>query len=123
MARPLCVQRLVERSDAPYLQAAGIDAGDLEIPAELGELYPDIPHAEDWERAKRLCAFLPDDILAQMCDTMGFIGTPEHCTQQLRKAEANGINHLYLMTGETYQFPQREVRAFQDTIFPALARG
>jgi len=123
MARPLCVQRLVERSHAPYLQAAGIDAGDLEIPAELGELYPDIPHAEDWERAKRLCAFLPDDILAQMCDAIGFIGTPEHCTQQLRKAEANGINHLYLMTGETYQFPQREVRVFQDTIFPALARS
>ena len=57
-----------------------------------------------------------------MCDAIGLIGTPEHCAQQLRKAEANGIKHLYLMTGETYQFPQRELRAFEDTIFPALAR-
>ena len=123
VARPLCVQRLVERSHAPYLQAAGIEPGGLEIPREdLSELYPDIPHAEDWEKAKRLCAFLPDDILAQMCDAIGLIGTPEHCAQQLRKAEANGIKHLYLMTGETYQFPQRELQAFEDTIFPALAR-
>ncbi len=122
MARPLCVQRLVEQSHAPYLAAAGIHAGDLEIPAGLSELYPDIPHAEDWELAQRLCAFLPDDTLAQMCDAIGLIGTPEHCAQQLRDAEANGAKHLYLMTGESYQFPHRELKAFKDKIFPALQR-
>ena len=122
MARPLCVQRLVEKSHAPYLQVAGIDAGGLDIPAELSELYPDIPHAEDWEKARRLCSFLPDDILAQMCDATGLIGTPEYCAQQLQKAEANGIEHLYLMTSESYQFPERELQAFKHTIFPAIRR-
>ena len=121
-ARPLCVQRLVEKSHAPYLQAAGIDAGDLEIPVqELSELYPDIPHAEDWERAKQLCAFLPQDLLAQMCDAIGLIGTPEYCAQRIRQAEANGIGHLYLMTSESYQLPHRELAAFRDVIFPELA--
>ena len=123
LARPLCVQRLVEKTHAPYLQAAGIEAGDLDIPPELSELYPDIPHAEDWEKARRLCSFLPDEILAQMCDAMGLIGTPEYCTQQLRRAEAQGIDHLYLMTGESYQFPERELQAFQQTIFPAMRRA
>ena len=123
-ARPLCVQRLMEKSHQPYLRAAGIEADGLEIPvAELNELYPDIPHAEDWEKAKRLCAFLPDDLLAQMCDAIGLIGTPEYCAQQLKKAEANGIDHLYLMTGESYNFPQRELEAFREKIFPALGRG
>ena len=120
MARPLCVQRLVEKSHAPYLQAAGIAAEGLDIPPELSELYPDIPHAEDWEKARRLCSFLPDDILAQMCEAIGLVGTPEYCAQQLQKAEANGIKHLYLMTSESYQFPERELQAFQHTIFPAL---
>ncbi len=120
VARPLCVQRLVEKSHTPYLQAAGIDAGDLDSPLELSELYPDIPHAEDWEKARRLCSFLPDDMLAQMCDAIGLVGTPEYCAQQLRTAEANGINHLYLMTSESYQFPERELQAFQHTIFPAM---
>jgi 5,10-methylenetetrahydromethanopterin reductase len=122
-ARPLCVQRLVERSHAPYLEAAGIDTEGLEIPAGLSDLYPDIPHAEDWERAKELCAFLPKETLAKMCDAIGLIGTPEYCAQQLRQAEANGINHVYLMTNETYEFPQRELEAFRDTIFPILGRG
>lgn len=122
VARPLCVQRLVEKTHAPYLQAAGIDTSELKIPVkELSELYPDIPHAEDWERAKQLCAFLPEDILAQMCDAIGLIGTPEYCAQRIRQAEANGIGHLYLMTSESYQFPHRELAAFRDKIFPALA--
>ena len=122
LARPLCVQRLVEKSHAPYLQAAGIDAGNLDIPQELSELYPDIPHAEDWEKARRLCSFLPEDTLAQMCDAIGLVGTPEYCAKQLRTAEANGINHLYLMTSESYQFPERELQAFQRSIFPAMQR-
>ena len=70
-----------------------------------------------------MCAFLPQDILAQMCDAIGLIGTPEYCAQQLRKAEADGIDHLYLMTSESYRFPERELRAFKDTIFPAMARN
>ncbi len=122
MARPLCVQRLVEKSHAPYLQVAGIDAVGLDIPPELSELYPDIPHAEDWEKARRLCSFLPDDILVQMCDAIGLIGTPEYCAQQLEKAEASGIKHLYLMTSESYQFSERELQAFKHTIFPAMQR-
>ena len=121
IARPLCAQRLIEQSHAPYLRAAGIDPGEQDIPQGLKEIYPDIPHAEDWEEARRLCAFLPEDLLAQMCDTIGLIGTPEYCAQRLREAEASGIERLYLMTSETYQFPRRELRAFQDTIFPSLA--
>jgi 5,10-methylenetetrahydromethanopterin reductase len=121
IARPLCVQRLMEDYQARWLRASGVEPGELDIPRELWELYPDVPHAEDWERAKKLCAFLPDDILAHICDTIGLIGTPEHCAQRIAQAEAAGIDHLYLMTGETYEFPHRELRAFQDEIFPALA--
>ena len=121
IARPLCVQRLMEDYQARWLRASGVEPGELDIPKELWELYPDVPHAEDWERAKKLCAFLPDDILAHICDTIGLIGTPEHCAQRIAQAEAAGIDHLYLMTGETYEFPHRELRAFQDEIFPALA--
>ena len=121
IARPLCVQRLMEDYQARWLRASGVEPGKLDIPKELWELYPDVPHAEDWERAKKLCAFLPDDILAHICDTIGLIGTPEHCAQRIAQAEAAGIDHLYLMTGATYEFPHRELRAFQDEILPALA--
>ena len=121
MARPLCVQRLMEDYHGPWLRAAGIEWGDLDMPKELWELYPDVPHAEDWERARELCAFLPDDMLAAICDTIGLIGTPAHCAKRIMEAEAAGIDHLYLMTGETYQFAHRELKAFRDEIFPAIA--
>jgi len=121
VARPWCVQRLVEKSHAPYLQAAGIDTNHLEVPVnELSQLYPDIPHAEDWERAQQLCAFLPEEVLARMCDAIGLIGTPDYCAQRIRQAEADGIGHLYLMTSESYRFPERELAAFRDKVLPAL---
>ena len=121
IARPLCAQRLIETTHEPYLRAAGIDPQELEIPQGLRELYPDIPHAEDWEEAMRLCQFMPPDLLAQMCDAIGLIGTPEYCAERLRAAESQGIKRLYLMTSETYEFPHRELAAFRDRVFPALA--
>tara|TARA_B100000749_G_C18389813_1_gene449726 strand:- start:561 stop:1253 length:693 start_codon:yes stop_codon:yes gene_type:complete len=120
VARPLCVQRLVETSHRPYLEAAGIYASHLDIPRELNDLYPDIPHAEDWEKARQLCSFLPEEILIQMCDALGLIGTPDYCAERIKRAESDGINHLYLMTSESYQFPRRELEAFQTKIFPVL---
>jgi len=111
----------MEESHTRWLRAAGMSIEGLDIPKALWELYPDVPHAEDWEKAKRLCAFLPDDLLAQICDTMGLIGTPEYCAERIKEAQANSIGHLYLMTGDSYEFAHRELRAFKETIFPALS--
>jgi 5,10-methylenetetrahydromethanopterin reductase len=121
MARPLCVNWMIEEYNARWLRAMGLDLQGLEMPKELWDLYPDVLHAEDWEKAKRLCAFLPEDLLAQICDAIGFIGSPEHCARRLREAEAAGIGHLYLRTSDTYKFAHRELKSFRDDIFPALA--
>ena len=123
IARPLAVSRLMEATYHRWLKAAGIDVGDLELPAGLWDLYPDVPHAEDWEKAQELCSFLPDDALAAICDYMGLIGTPEYCAERVRKAEKEGLSHLYLMTGATYDFATGELAAFRDHIFPSLDRN
>ena len=120
MARPLCVARLMEDYHARWLRLAGMGTEALDLPKELWELYPDVPHAEDWEKAKRLCAFLPDDLLAQLCDFIGLIGTAEYCARRVQELEDSGIGHLYLMTGASYEFAHSELRAFKETIFPAL---
>ena len=113
------------------LREAGIDLDSLDIPKELVEarpeavetlnLYPDLHHAEDWERAKALCAFLPQEVLVQICDIIGFIGTPEYCVQRLQELYAIGLDHLYLASTYTYEFPQPELQAFQETISPAIS--
>ncbi|MQG48127.1 MAG: LLM class flavin-dependent oxidoreductase [SAR202 cluster bacterium] len=123
IARPLAVQRLMEKTYVRWLKAAGMDFSEFELPRGLWELYPDVPHAEDWEKAKELCAFLPDDALAQLCDTMGLIGSPEYCAERIKQAEAAGLEHLYLMTDQTYEFAAGELAAFKNKIFPALGRS
>ncbi|MEC8909904.1 MAG: hypothetical protein VYC44_02845, partial [Chloroflexota bacterium] len=60
---------------------------------------------------------------AQLCDTMGLIGSPEYCTERIKQAEAAGMEHLYLMTDQTYEFAKGELAAFRDKIFPALANS
>jgi 5,10-methylenetetrahydromethanopterin reductase len=123
IARPLAVQRLMESTHTRWLNAAGLDFTNLELPRGLWDLYPDVPHAEDWEKARELCAFLPEDALAALCDTMGLIGSPEYCAQRIKQAEKAGLEHLYLMTDQTYEFATGELKAFKDHIFPALGRS
>ena len=131
LARPHCVRWLMKKAMARGLREAGIDLEGLEMPQELAEgrpeametlnLYPDLHHAEDWERAMRLCAFIPQDILAQICDAIGFIGTPAYCAQRLQEVHAGDMDHFYMAAAETYAFPQKELLAFEKTIFPAVA--
>ena len=122
-ARPLAVQRLMESTYVRWLKAAGMDFTDLELPRGLWDLYPDVPHAEDWENAMELCSFLPDDALAQLCDTMGLIGSPEYCAERIKQAEKAGLEHLYLKTDQSYEFATGELKAFKGQIFPALNRS
>lgn len=123
LARPLAVQRLMETTHVRWLKASGLDFSDMELPRGLWDLYPDVPHAEDWDKARELCSFLPEDALAQICDTMGLIGSPEYCAERIKRAEKAGLEHLYLMTDQTYEFATGELAAFKDHIFPALGRS
>jgi 5,10-methylenetetrahydromethanopterin reductase len=117
-AAPLCAHQL---RDAAWLAAAGIDAMGLTMPEELGRLYPDYFHAEDWERAVELSAFLPSDLRAKMCDALGMIGTPQDCVERLRQLQQAGFDEVYMQTIGTMNFPHAEIRAFGEVIGPALA--
>jgi 5,10-methylenetetrahydromethanopterin reductase len=132
LARPHCVRWLIAGGPLTQgLREVGIDLDSLRMPKELTEarpeavaalnLYPDLHHAEDWERAKELCAFLPKDVLAQICDVIGFIGTPEHCAKRFHELYRGGLDHFYLAGAYTYEFPRPELEAFRRSIFSAVA--
>lgn len=119
-ARLLAVHWLVERQFVPWLRTAGVETDSVELPRELWELYPDVGHAVDQERARQLCSFLPQEMLAHICDTLGFIGTAEHCAERVREAAANGLDGLFLKGEATYELPHQEMTAFRDIVFPTL---
>ena len=63
---------------------------------------------------------MPDEVIAQLCDALGLIGTPEHCAQRIMDMTKAGVTNLYLMTFQTFAGPEQEVQAFRHVVFPQL---
>ncbi len=121
MARPTAVHWGILRWGGYWLGPAGLTLPPLEIPAAVHQVYPDLSHAHDWEAAIKATAFVPDEVVAQLCDALGLIGTPEDCAARIVELAKLGVRNLYLMPLLTFAPPEAEVSAFRDTVFPRLA--
>lgn len=121
-ARLVCAQWVADEYRAAWLRLAGIDVpARSALPSALWELYPDIVHAEDPEAARRATAFLSEDLVAEICEAVGVIGTPADCVRSISALADDGIGSIYLMTADTYAFPDRVVASYSGEILPALA--
>lgn len=119
-ARPIAVHWGVMRWGAHWLKEAGLQLPEFTIPPAVRQIYPDLSHAANWEEAIAATAFVPDEVIAQLCDALGVIGTPEHCAQRIMEMSKAGVTKLYLMTFQTFVGPQQEITAFRDVVFPRL---
>ena len=119
-ARPTAVHWGILGHGGPWVQRAGLQIPAYEIPQAVLDIYPDLSHAPDWEAAIAATAFVPDDVVAQLCDALGLIGTPEYCARRIVEMAGLGVTNLYLMPLQTYVGPEPEIAAFRDVIFPHL---
>ena len=119
-ARPTAVHWGFLHGGGHWLQHAGLDLPPLEIPQAVRDIYPDLSHAPNWEEAIAATSFVPDDVVGQLCDALGLIGTPEYCAQRITEMSEQGVRSLYLMTLQTFVGPERELEAFRDTVIPQL---
>jgi len=119
VARPVAVHWAI-RWEGEVLEQAGIRIPKLKVPDAVNQIYPDLSHAEDWEAAIAATAFMPDEIVAQVCDALGLAGTPEYCAQRICEMTKLGARNLYLMPFQTFAPPESEITAFRDVIFPHL---
>lgn len=118
-ARPTAVHWGI-RWDGQWLERAGIRTPKLQVPDAVWKIYPDLSHAHDWEAAIAATSFVPDEVVAQLCDALGLVGTPEYCAERIGEMTKLGARNLYLMPFETFAPPESEIRAFRDVIFPQL---
>jgi 5,10-methylenetetrahydromethanopterin reductase len=124
MARPTVVHWGVLRWGGQWLGPAGVKLPELKIPDAVWKVYPDLSHAEDWNAAIAATSFVPDDVIAELADAYGLIGTPEYCADRIAEMSALGVRSLYLMPFQTFAPPEPEVAAFRDAVFPRLqAKG
>jgi 5,10-methylenetetrahydromethanopterin reductase len=121
LARPTAVHWGVLRWGGQWLGPAGVELPELTIPDAVWKIYPDLSHAADWEAAIEATSFVPDDVVAQLCDAYGLVGTPEYCADRIAEMTRLGVRNLYLMAFQTFAPPEAEIAAFRDVIFPRLA--
>jgi 5,10-methylenetetrahydromethanopterin reductase len=119
-ARPIAVHWGILGWGSHWLKDAGLQLPTFPIPPAVWDIYPDLSHAQNWEEAIAATAFVPDEVVAQLCDALGLIGTPEHCAQRIVEMAKAGATNLYLMGFQTFTGPDQEVHAFREGVFPRL---
>ncbi len=119
-ARPTVVHQAFLSSRSHWLPYTGFTLPRLDIPPEVRAIYPDLAHARDWEQAIAATSFVPDELIAQLCDTFGLVGTAEHCAQRIVAMAPAGVTNLFVQAFQTFVGPEQELRAFRDEVFPRL---
>ena len=122
-ARPTAVHWGIMRWGSHWLPHAGLALPHLPIPPAVHAIYPDLSHAANWEEAIAATSFVPDEVIATLCDVLGLIGTPEYCAARIVEMAKVGVTKLYIMPFETFTAPRKEIAAFRDVIFPSLQRA
>ena len=120
LARPTVVHWGILRWGGHWLGPAGIKVPQYEIPEAVHKIYPDLSHAEDWEAAIEATSFVSDEVIAQLCDAYGLIGTPDDCADRITAMSPLGVRSIYLMGFQTFAPPEQEIRGFRDVVFPRL---
>jgi 5,10-methylenetetrahydromethanopterin reductase len=120
LARPIVVHWGVMRWGGYWLEPAGIRLPKFDIPEAVHKIYPDLSHAQDWEAAIAATSFVPDEIIAELCDAYGLIGTPDHLATRIQDMSKLGVRSLYLMGFQTFAPPEAEIVAFRDVVFSRL---
>ncbi len=120
MARPTVVHQGIMRVHARWLEYTKLSIPHFEIPPAVWKIYPDLSHAQNWEEAIAATSFVPDEVIGQLGDALGLIGTPEHCAQRIADLTDAGVKSLYIMPLQTFVGPEQEIRTFRDAVFPRL---
>jgi 5,10-methylenetetrahydromethanopterin reductase len=120
LARPTVVHWGILRWGGHWLGPAGVRVPALEIPDAVWKIYPDLSHAQDWDAAIAATSFVPDEVIGDLCDAYGLIGTPEDCATRIAEMTKLGVRNVYLMGFQTFAPPEQEIRAFRDVVFPRL---
>jgi 5,10-methylenetetrahydromethanopterin reductase len=101
------------------LRSVGID---IDPPAVVGGIYPDMSHADDWDAAADAAEeWVTDEMARRYADAFCIVGTAEHCLDRLARAAAAGATNFYIRHFSSYTLPEAVIGAFGELIIPALA--
>lgn len=101
------------------LRSIGID---IDPPAVVGGIYPDMSHAEDWDEAADAAEeWVSDELALRYADAYCLVGSAEHCRERLARAADAGARSFYIRHFSSYTLPDELLAAFSELIIPALS--
>jgi 5,10-methylenetetrahydromethanopterin reductase len=101
------------------LRSIGIE---IDPPAVVAGIYPDMSHAEDWEQAADAAEeWVTDEMALRYADAFCLVGSAEHCRERIARAAEAGATNIYVRHFSSYTLPHELIGAFGELIIPALA--
>jgi 5,10-methylenetetrahydromethanopterin reductase len=96
------------------LRAIGIE---IDPPAVVGGIYPDMSHAEDWDVAADAAEeWVTDELALRYADAYCLVGSADSVRERIERAEAAGVANLYVRHFESYSLPDSLLRVFGEAI-------
>ena len=120
LVKPLCLT-MAQLGAKEALRAVGIE---LEVPAVVEGIYPDVTHAESWEHAVRASErYIDDESARRYAEGFTLAGTVEQIVERIARAAAAhpAIKAIYAIDTATYELPDAQLDAFATTVIPQFA--
>jgi 5,10-methylenetetrahydromethanopterin reductase len=120
IAKPHCAGD-AQRGAAVVLRESGVDVRGT-VPQHIPEVYPDITHAEDWDRAVQVAGrWISDEAAARYAECFTLIGTAGDVVARVRAAVDAGADSFYLRHFRSYVLPDDLVDTFGSAVIEEFA--
>lgn len=116
--KPICAA-IAQNGGGGFLRGAGID---VDVPAHVPGVYPDLVHAEDWPAAERIAGqWVSDADAVRFAETFCLFGTAAHILDRLRDVRQRGATSVLLQHVGSYDPPDEVMHAVAEQVLPAVA--
>jgi len=117
--KPVCAG-IAQKGGRAALAAAGID---VDVPANVPEVYPDLVHAEDWDAAVDVCdRWISDADAVKFAQEFCLFGTREEVAAKLANVEAAGATSVFIQHVGSYDLPFELMEQVGEELLPVAAR-
>ena len=115
--KPICAS-IAQNGGAPFLALAGIE---VDVPATVEGVYPDLVHAEDWDAAVKVCsAWVSDEAAVRFAEEFCLFGTAAQIAERLTALHDAGVSGVFLQHMGSYDPPTELIEAVGSEVLPAL---
>ncbi|MGI5229735.1 LLM class flavin-dependent oxidoreductase [Actinoallomurus sp. CA-142502] len=115
--KPICAS-IAQTGGARALALSGIE---LDVPDRVDGVYPDLVHAEDWDRAVEICSrWVSDEAATAFARAFCLFGTAGEIRTRLRELGDGGVGGVYLQHVGSYDLPEELIETVGRDVLPAL---